>query len=135
MVNLTEDYNCIQLSGSSSFFRSPSIKGIKFKEGIFSGEDIRYISNNILYNPTIGLIREAIYYYRKRSDSSSAIQNTEGKNDFYITTIYSVQQYIIDKSIVLYNQILPFIQYYIAYETLFRIESKAYKFLDLKNYI
>lgn len=135
VVNLTEDYNCIQLSASSSFFRSPSIKGIKFKEGIFSGEDIRYISNNILYNPTIGLIREAIYYYRKRSDSSSAIQNTEGKNDFYITTIYSVQQYIIDKSIVLYNQILPFIQYYIAYETLFRIESKAYKFLDLKNYI
>ena len=61
VVNLTEDYNCIQLSASSSFFRSPSIKGIKFKEGIFSGEDIRYISNNILYNPTIGLIREAIY--------------------------------------------------------------------------
>ena len=47
----------------------------------------------------------------------------------------TLQQYIIDKSIVLYNQILPFIQYYIAYETLFRIESKAYKFLDLKNYI
>lgn len=37
VVNLTEDYNCIQLSASSSFFRSPSIKGIKFKEGIFSG--------------------------------------------------------------------------------------------------
>ena len=39
IVNLTEEYNCIQLSTSSSFFRSSSIKNKKFEEGIFVGED------------------------------------------------------------------------------------------------
>ena len=135
LVNLTQEYNCIQLSASSSFFRSSSIKGKYFTEGVFSGEDIRFIFNILLIKPLLIFIKEAIYYYRKRSDSTSAIQNTEINKNFYIWTIQYVQQYLIDKSISLYKKIVPFIQFYIAYETLFRIESKAYKFLDSNNYI
>ena len=134
VVDLNENYDCIQLSASSSFFRFSSIRGKKFDEGIFSGEDIRFISSLLLINPIIGLLREAIYYYRKRSDSSSAMQNTEKKKDFYFKTISLVQQYLIDKSIFLYDKILPFIQFYIAYETLFRIESLAFNFLDSESY-
>lgn len=134
VINLNKDYDCIQLSAASCFFRFSSIKGKKFDEGIFSGEDIRFISNLLLIKPTIGLLREAIYLYRKRSDSSSAMQNTEKNKDFYFMTIDLVQQYLIDKSILLYNKILPFIQFYIAYETLFRIEGLPFKFLDNDSY-
>ena len=134
IVNLNKDYDCIQLSTSSSFFRFSSIREIKFEHGIFSGEDTKFISNLLIFNPILGLIKEAIYYYRKRSDSSSAMQNNENKKEFYFNTIYSVQQYLIEKSILLYNKILPFIQFYIAYETLFRIESFAFKYLDNKSY-
>ena len=134
IVNLNKDYNCIQLSSSSSFFRFSSIRGQKFEHGLFSGEDIKFISNLLLFKPIIGLVREAIYYYRKRSDSSSAMQNNENKKEFYFDIINSVQQYLINKSILLYNKILPFIQFYIAYETLFRIESLAFKYLDNNSY-
>ena len=134
IVNLTKNYDCIQLSSSSSFFRFSSIRGKKFDQGIFSGEDIKFISNLLLFKPIIGLIREAIYYYRKRSDSSSAMQNNENKREFYFNTINKVQQYLIDNSILLYNKILPFIQFYIAYETLFRLESLTYRFLDNESY-
>jgi len=134
VINLNKDYDCIQLSAASCFFRFSSIKGKKFDEGIFYGEDIRFISNLLLIKPTIGLVREAIYLYRKRSDSSSAMQNTENNKDFYFMTIDLVQQYLIDKSILLYNKILPFIQFYIAYETLFRIKGLPFKFLDNDSY-
>ena len=134
LVNLTQEYNCIQLSASSSFFRSSSIKEKTFKEGVFSGEDIRFIFNILLIKPILIFLREAIYYYRKRSDSTSAIQNTEENQNFYFWTIKYVQQYLIDKSISLHQKILPFVQFYIAYETLFRLESKAYKFLNPINY-
>ena len=134
VVNLNKNYDCIQLSSSSSFFRYSSIKGKKFDEGIFSGEDVRFISNLLLINPIIALIKEAIYYYRKRSDSSSAMQNTEKKKNFYFSTINLVQQYLINSSYELYNKILPFIQFYIAYEILFRISSLSFKFLDNKSY-
>ena len=48
VVNLTEEYNCIHQSASSTFFRSSLIKGKYFEEGVFSGEDTRYVNiNNI----------------------------------------------------------------------------------------
>ena len=37
IVNLTEEYNCIQLSCSSCFFRKSSIEGRRFEEGILFG--------------------------------------------------------------------------------------------------
>jgi hypothetical protein len=52
-------------------------------------------------------VKEAIYYYRKRVDSSSATQNTIENNEFYFTS---------------------------TYEILFRIGSKAFKFLDSNGY-
>ena len=79
-------------------------------------------------------MREAIYYYRKRSDSSSAIQSTEENKYYYFENLKNVQYYLINKSIILYNKILPFIQYFIAYETIFRLKSQAYKYLDINSY-
>ena len=134
IVNLTEEYSYIQLSVSSSFFRSSSIRGKKFQEGILFGEDIKFISNNLLIKPIIGILKEAIYYYRKRSDSTSAIQNTEENNNYYFKAIDNVQIYLLKKSIRLYNKIPPFIQFIVAYETVFRIKSKAFQFLNQTDY-
>ena len=103
-------------------------------KGIFSGEDIRFIANHLLLNPLLGILKEALYYYRRRTDLSSAIQSTEENEKFYLWTIQNVQIYIINQSIKIYNRILPFIQYFIAYELLFRIQSKAYKYLDSLAY-
>lgn len=133
-VNLTREYDCIQLSASSSFFRASKIRGEKFEESAFSGEDTRFISNILLIKPIIGLIREAIYYYRKRADSTSAIQNTENNINYYFSTIKLVPQYLINKSNELYNKTIPFIQFYIGYEVLFRLMSMSYKFLNSTDY-
>ena len=134
VVNLIEEYSYIQLSCSSSFFRKNSIKNNKFEEGILFGEDIRFITTNFLAKPLLGLIKEAIYYYRKRRDSTSAIQNTENNIYYYFVSLIKVHQFLIDKSISLYNIILPFIQYFIAYEMIFRLKSKAFLYLDKTNY-
>ena len=74
IVNLLNEYNCIQLSSSSSFFRYSFIKNKKFKEGVLTGEDTRFINNLLLLNPILGIIKEAIYNYRKRADSTSTVK-------------------------------------------------------------
>ena len=134
IVNLTQEYNYIHLSVASSFFRRSILKGKKFIEGIFLGEDVRFITNILLFKPIVGFVREALYYYRKRADSTSAIQNTENNYKFYFYTIENVHQFIINESIKVYGKIIPFIQFYIAYELLFRIQSKAYLYLELIDY-
>ena len=129
-ANLTEEYKCIHLMSSSSFFRYSLIKGHKFKEGIFTGEDTRFINNFLLLKPLIGFIREAIYFYRKRLDSTSAVQNAFKNEGFYFSIINLVDEYLIEKSKKLYNRILPFIQFYLGYNILFRISSPVYKYLE-----
>lgn len=134
ITNLTKEYNCIQLHAASSFFRYSSIKGEKFDENIFYGEDTKFIANLILFKPIIGLVKEAIYYYRKRCDSTSAIQNTENKINFFFPKFKLVYEYLINKSKLLYKQIYPFIQFYIAYDIMFIISSEEFKYLNKINY-
>ena len=135
IVNLNKDYNCIHSSSSTSFFRKSYISGKKFEEGLLSGEDTRFVNEILLINPKIGLIREAVYFCRRREDSSSRTQTQKTDVKFYFSTIKDVSQYLIDRSIILYNKILPFIQFYVAYDLMYRIESLSYKYLNLYNYI
>ena len=130
VVNLTEEYNCILLSSASSFFRYSLIKDKTFKEGIFNGEDTRFINSLLLLNPFLGIIKEAIYYYRKRADSTSAVQNSEKNSNYYFSIMTLVNEYLIKKSKKLYNIILPFIQFYLAYNMLFRISFPTYNYLE-----
>ena len=134
IVNLTNEYNCIHISSSSTIFKASIIKAYKFPENISFYEDVRLLNSILLVKPIMGLIREAIYYYRKRADfsSNSQIHNTE--IDFYLYTIKNVHQYLLDYSKMLYNIALPFIQFFIGYDILFRIPSYAYKFLDRNNF-
>ena len=134
VIDLNKEFHCIQLHVSSSFFKKNVINNNKFDEKIFVGEDVKFLFNILISKPLLGLLKESIYFYRKRSDSTSAIQNTEKNINFYLSRHNLVQQELINKSNLLYKKIIPFIQFYISYELMFRIASPSYKILDLVNY-
>ena len=134
VVNLSKEYNCIQLSASSSVFRKSLLEGKYFKEGVDFCEDARFVNNILLYNPIMGLVKESIYYYRRRSDLTSAINNQKQNLEYYFGTTSLVLKFLINSSKALYNEIVPFIQFLICYDLFFRIQSPAYKFLNIKNF-
>ena len=134
IVNLTEEYNSIHLSGSSTIFKASLIKGKKFGEDLIFYEDVRFINNILLFKPIIGLIREAIYYYRRRADFTSNTQIQTTKIDHYLYLIKNVHQYLINSSIKMYNITLPFVQFFLGYDSLYRISSYAYKYLDKNDF-
>ena len=129
VVNLTKEYNCIHLQSTSSFFRYSIIKGQKFKEELFNSEDTRLINNLLLVQPLLGFIKEAIYFYRRRFDSTSAVQNSIKNEQYYFSIIQHVDEYLIETSKKLYNKILPFIQFYLAYDILWRISFPTFRYL------
>jgi len=131
VANLTEDFNYFQFHAASCFFRRSSIINIKFDERVIFAEDVKFVNTNLLNKPLLGVIKEAIYYSRKRADSSSASQNMNYKIEFYFNSIYFVIHFLILNSKRLYSNLLPFIQFYIAYEILFRMDIQSYKYLDL----
>ena len=135
VVNLIEDFNYIQNSAASCFFRKSSINNKRFDEELIFAEDVKFLNTLFLNKPLLGVVREAVYKCRKRIDSSSASQSIEKKSDFYFKSIKLVLKFLIRRSLYLYNYILPFIQYYIATEILYRLEVKSYLYLDSAKFI
>ena len=134
IVNLTKEYNCIQVSISSSIFKKEYIKGKLFDENVFISEDSKFINSILIVKPIIALVKEAIFYYRRREDYSSAIQNKKYSLEYYFGTPNYVFNHYINISKNLYHKIVPFIQYLLGYEILFRFEEPAYKYMNSSNY-
>ena len=130
IVNLIKEYTYIQTTASTCFFRAKRIINFKFFERIKYNEDYRFINTLLLNKPKIGFVKEALYYYRRRKDGTSAVQNFNKDKKFYIDTMLNVHQFLINVSIIKYNQIVPFIQYLLAYDIVFRIKSVIQKYLD-----
>ena len=133
IANLNEEYNSIQLSVSSSIFRRSSLEGQYFSEEVFFCEDSRFVNNILLLKPIIGFLKEAIYYYRRRNDYSSALNNQKDNLNYYFGTLNKVSNFLINRSISIYNSIIPFIQFLIIYDLLWRIQTHAYYFLNSIN--
>lgn len=72
--------NLFQMSASHCWFKSSLVEkyGLTFDSRIKPGfEDAHFVARLLIAEPTstISFLRNPIYYYRKRSDSSSAIDN------------------------------------------------------------
>ena len=135
IIDLNNEYNCIQLSVASCFIRRSAIKESKFIKGLISGEDTLFINKLLLNKPFYGVLKNAMYFYRKRNDGTSIVQNAKTNNVFYFITPNLVHKNLLGISYDSYHKIVPFIQYYVAYDILFRIISSAYKYLTLSKYI
>ena len=135
IIDLNNEYNCIQLSVASSFMRRSAIGERKFVKGLISGEDTLFVNKLFINKPLYGVLKKAIYFYRKRDDGTSIVQNAKINDIFYFITPKKVHQHLLDISFNLYNKLVPFIQYYVAYDILFRIISSTYKYLDLSKFI
>ena len=103
VVNLSEEYSSIHLSASSSVFRKSTIEVKYFREDVYFCEDSRFVNSILLFNPIMGLIKEAIYYYRRRSDFSSSINKQSRNLEFYFGTINNVSKFLINSSKAFYN--------------------------------
>ena len=66
---------------------------------------------------------------------TSNSQNSNKEIDFYLYSLKSVHQHLLDYSNIIYNIALPFIQFLVGYGVLFNINSyAAYKFLDKNDF-
>ena len=116
IINLFENPNHIQLSASSCFFKREAIGDLTFNTNISVSEDVVFINQLLLKNPNIGFCNGGKYYYRKRSDKSSLIDNSSLKKEYFNNRAQYYFKFLIDKSIEIYDEVPLFIQYTIMYD-------------------
>ena len=87
VIDLNVEPNNPQLSASSAFFKKHLFPKFKFAEDMITSEDSIMINKILLEKQKYGVINSATYYYRKRFDSSSTIDNSIRQKEFYTEKI------------------------------------------------
>lgn len=134
-VDLIVNYTFIQPYASSSFIRSTIARQHRFPERVTCGEDSYYIHSILLNNPNLGLVREAIYSYRRREKPTSTVQTRLLSSGYYFDSqIYFVRA-LFQRSIELYGRILPFIQFVFLWDLQWRIQESVSQYLHPQDYL
>ena len=135
IVDITKEFDSIQLSISSAFVRKEYIKDLKFDTKIKYSEDAKFIYELLMKNnkTKYGLLAEPIYLYRKRYSQNSAIQSKSKDLDWYFVTTQLSYKYLLDKAYEENPQYVRTIAYYIMYDYQWRIKEKIEKILNAEE--
>ena len=134
LVDLTDEYEFIQMDVTGAFIKSEAIGDIRFCEDLKYGEDARFINTIIIEKRKIGVCRTAVQLYRKRTDESSALQNELKSESYYFNTPKYLHQFMIDLSVKKYGRIEQYIQFMIMYDISWRLKNNIWEYLDDEQY-
>lgn len=134
LVDLTDEYEFIQMDVTGAFIKAEAIGDIRFCEDLKYGEDARFINTIIIEKRKIGVCRTAVQLYRKRTDESSALQNELKSESYYFNTPKYLHQFMIDLSVKKYGRIEQYIQFMIMYDISWRLKKNIREYLDDEQY-
>ena len=122
VIDITEDYSFPQLSSSSVFITADAIEGHSFTEGLKYSEDFRFINEILLERPEMMLLRDPVYWYRRRPAGDSAIQKSVSDPDYYVPTCRRVYEYLFDRSRESFGRVLRYLQFCVMYDLRWRLK-------------
>jgi len=134
IIDLKKDPNNPQLHAASSFVKTDSIENISFPTNIVASEDSNFINKIILKKQKLGVLNSASYFYRKREDFSSTLDNASKNVDYYNNRLKYHFLDLIKYSISIKDHLPKFIQYTLIYDLYWLInEANMDIFIDLKE--
>ena len=134
VADLHKRFDMVQMDVTSVLIRTSAIKDLEFCTKLRYGEDARFICTLLLEKNTLGIVREALHYYRMRTDGTSAFQ-TEGESDsYYFDVPEHMHRYLFDLSKEKYGRIKRFIQYTVMYDITWRLKKPVFKLLPQDKY-
>ena len=123
VVDLTEEWNCVQLSLSSSFVKQELFKELRFDTRLSFAEDAQLVQKILLNKQTIGILSDAKYMYRRRIlGAPSAIQNSIKNPKWYLPNMRYFQMEVLNYALSKYEKLPKFIQYTLMYDLQWRIK-------------
>lgn len=114
VIDLQKEYDCIQLSLASVLIKKEIAYLIEADREIVTAEDAKELMKILLIKQKIGVVSEAQYKYRKRTNST--VGGAQSRKGWYNTYLINFPQYIFDFSIKHYGNIPKFVQYTIMYD-------------------
>lgn len=125
-VDLSDSKKCclIQSHTATAFIKAEAIQDTdRFDESVCFGEDSMFINGIILRKLKLGIAPDAVYYYRKRENKTSATQNQQTAEAYYTVSPRNYYGFLTKKSVELYGEVVPYIQNVLAYDIGWRVRE------------
>lgn len=126
IVDILTNYDYIQLSSASVFFKKEILEKYQYDTRLKYSEDCVLLGQVLLEKAKYGILLDAVYNYRKRKDNSSALQVRDNKKDKFFNKdeIELVYKELMQKSIDKYGKVIPYIQYQIMYDIRIKLKRE-----------
>lgn len=131
IMNILDDYRAIQFYIGGVFIKNnfPDCDTFAFDETMSFWEDALAINSFLLKNRIYGVVSHATYLYRNHKNESSLVNRSWYRKDRYGPFIEHSYKKLIDLSMELYGEVIPYVQYLIIYH------MKLYLFKKPSNFI
>ena len=123
VINLKEEYNCIQLSMSSAFCKSEDILKLKFDIKLSHMEDAKVCIMLLAKKLTLGVVTKAKYCYRRRLQGGSAVQRSVYNKGFYTCSIENFSKDIMNYFDCTHGSVPFFVQYTVMYDLQWKLTT------------
>lgn len=115
VVDIEKDFSYPHYYIGGAFVRRSALQRIVFDENMSFWEDALAINQVILDEGKYGLVGGVYYYYRKRSDESSLVDQAWKCKDRYTSFLETGYGSILAYSKKMKHRVLPYVQFLIAY--------------------
>ncbi len=122
VVDLTRVSDYPQLSYSNAFIRRDLVKREYFDARLTLGEDMLVINRILLETMRYGILHAPIYWYRKRNDASSALDQSNASIRPNIDRLRFCSERLFEESRARFGHVLPHLQYTIMYDLEWQIK-------------
>ncbi len=120
------EYRSIQGHVINTFIKSCALKESDiFDEKIRFGEDSAFINLIILRKLKCGILSDALFYYRKRYDQTSATQIQLTDMDYYTVSVKRYYNALVNYSLELYGEVVPYIQCVLCHDIGWRMRKQV----------
>jgi len=113
VVNIDEEYWCIQPMINNVMFRKAALEGIVFDSKLKIHEDTMFFSQVLVKKRKFGVLRSATFFYRKRSDNSSAMDSSRENLAWYFDVPKYCYEGLINLSQETFGEVIPYFQFLI----------------------
>ena len=119
-LSMEEEFQSVQSHVINVFVKKEAIGNLKFDPELQYNEDSVFINKIILKKLKCGLVREALYYYRKRLAQNSAVDGQALSLNYYTTALTNYHLELFRYSKELYGEIVPYAQAAVNYDIMWR---------------
>lgn len=124
VVDIRRDCDHIQLHLGSTFVRESAVRNYSLEVDLHHAEDAQYLNKIVIEKCKYGILREAVFLYRARSNGSSLLQSQVKSREYYFITPARVFQSMLNITKQQKPEALTYIQHIVAYDLQWRLKGK-----------